>query len=69
MATGVLRRVARLEGQIREPPMDLSGFSVSELQRIEGFFLRIAEMNDDPGELRALPKRLQRFVLKAMNPA
>jgi hypothetical protein len=66
MRSGILKRLAELEAQVKAPPLDLAGVSDTDLQRLEAYFLRLSEVGAMAEDFGALPKRLQRIVLKSM---
>jgi hypothetical protein len=63
---GILNRLAQLEAGVGVPRLDLARVSDSDLERLEAYFLRLAKTGSCPDEFGALPKRLQKLVLKSM---
>jgi hypothetical protein len=63
---GILKRLAQLEAQVEVPRLNLAKVSDSDLERLEAYFLRLAEIGATPDDFGVLPKRLQRLVLKSM---
>ena len=66
MQRGILKRLTHLEARVQAPRLDLARISDSDLRRLEDYFLRLTEPNPVPDDFGALPKRLQRLVLKFM---
>lgn len=66
MQSGILKRLAELEAQVKAPRLNLAGVSDSDLERLESYFLRLSEAGATAEDFGALPKRLQRMVLKSM---
>ena len=66
MQSGILNRLAELEAQVKAPRLDLARVSDSDLERLATFFLLLSETGAAAEDFGALPKRLQRMVLKSM---
>lgn len=66
MQRGILKRLAHLEAQVEVPCLNLTKVSDLDLERLEAYFLRLSETGPSPDDFGALPKRLQRLVLKSM---
>jgi hypothetical protein len=63
---GILKRLARLEAKVEVPRLNLAKVSQSDLERLEAYFLHLTGTGVAPEDFGALPKRLQRLVLKSM---
>ena len=66
MQRGILKRLEELEAQVEVPSLNLAKVSQPKLERLELYFLRLAEAGATPADFGALPKKLQRLVLKSM---
>jgi hypothetical protein len=66
MQRGILKRLDQLEAQVEVPRLNLAKVSQPDLERLESYFLRLAEAGANPEDFGFLPKKLQRLVLKSM---